>query len=291
MGLDRRTDGHPGRFLYYIELPVSSQSSGLRDAYGSGAAPESEERWLRSFSEGEFFSAYNKASDSFSDRPGSPSEMSLKDASSRQVSISVSNSRSLSKSDADPSSHPTQSDELLALSHSASVSRVLSPQDSFVELTERERSRSEGPASMSSPASMVEFSVPYDRVLLVDDVGSARKMLRQMLSTAGFGKEFVEARSGYEAIEIFKKSEADGCPVDFIFLDFAMPELNGAETVKILRNECGFTGVVVGLSAFGESDTKGMVENGANLVLTKPLKKDELIPLRRLRSMQPPAAK
>lgn len=63
------------------------------------------------------------------------------------------------------------------------------------------------------------------KILIVDDEEEVRSVLGRMVETLGLG--FVEARTGYEALEIFARMQGSLCCVA---LDWSMPGLGGVET-------------------------------------------------------------
>nr|MBF0221295.1 response regulator [Desulfobulbaceae bacterium] len=67
-------------------------------------------------------------------------------------------------------------------------------------------------------------------VLLVDDEPLLRNLGQELLKTIGF--EVLVAADGAEALEIFAKNAKT---IKLIVLDFAMPRLNGLETLKRIR--------------------------------------------------------
>ncbi|WP_338021994.1 response regulator [Anaerobacillus isosaccharinicus] len=66
------------------------------------------------------------------------------------------------------------------------------------------------------------------RVLIVDDEWNMRRLLEIFLISEGF--EVKEAQDGYEAINIVKE-----CSIDLIVLDLMMPEIDGIEVCKQIR--------------------------------------------------------
>ena len=78
---------------------------------------------------------------------------------------------------------------------------------------------------------MIDLSVP---VLVVDDMSTMRKYVRQCLS--GFGVEnVVEADDGDSAwAEVVKAIEA-GAPFQLIITDWNMPRLPGIELLRMVR--------------------------------------------------------
>jgi two-component system cell cycle sensor histidine kinase/response regulator CckA len=67
------------------------------------------------------------------------------------------------------------------------------------------------------------------RVLIVDDEDPVRKFVTRVLADAGYAT--VTAASGLEAIEAASKAE----PFDIIVTDLMMPEMNGDELARRLR--------------------------------------------------------
>lgn len=67
-------------------------------------------------------------------------------------------------------------------------------------------------------------------VLLVDDEKLLRDLGKALLETIGF--DVLVAVDGLEALEVFAKNDKT---IKFVVLDFAMPRLNGLETLKKIR--------------------------------------------------------
>lgn len=68
--------------------------------------------------------------------------------------------------------------------------------------------------------------------LIVDDDFFSRRILQAMLSTYG---ECHVAVDGKEALFAFKQALAEESPYDVICLDIMMPEMNGQEVLKTIR--------------------------------------------------------
>lgn len=67
------------------------------------------------------------------------------------------------------------------------------------------------------------------RILLVDDDHYVREVTAQMLRELGFG--VVVAESGTGALQLL----GDGCEIDLLLADFAMPGMNGGELARAVR--------------------------------------------------------
>jgi DNA-binding NarL/FixJ family response regulator len=67
------------------------------------------------------------------------------------------------------------------------------------------------------------------RVMVIDDTSHVRTMLRTMLELDGF-EVVAEASSGPEAID-----QLDGADPDVVVVDFKMPQVDGIETTRMIR--------------------------------------------------------
>jgi len=76
------------------------------------------------------------------------------------------------------------------------------------------------------------------QILVVDDENSVRELLLTFLKDRGFS--VAGAKDGHEALELAQKLKPQ-----MIFLDIAMPGLNGIETLKRLRKETPESNVIM----------------------------------------------
>ena len=108
--------------------------------------------------------------------------------------------------------------------------------------------------------------MPYGSVLIVDDVDANIYVAKGLMGFYGLNIE--SASSGMEAI---KKIEA-GRKYDIIFMDHMMPELDGFEATKILR-ERGYNEPIVAFTAnavIGQADE--FLKNGFDGFISKPIR-------------------
>lgn len=116
------------------------------------------------------------------------------------------------------------------------------------------------------------FNSDY-RVLLVDDNAMNRKVANAMLKTYNF--KLAEADSGKAAIERIKHMK-----YDMILMDHMMPEMDGVEATKIIREECGENGknaIIIALTANAINGAREMyLENGFDDFLSKPFDRKQL---------------
>ncbi|MCL2616995.1 MAG: ATP-binding protein, partial [Defluviitaleaceae bacterium] len=126
--------------------------------------------------------------------------------------------------------------------------------------------------------------MPYGRVLVVDDVESNLYVAKGFLIPYKLAVETVE--SGILAIEKVKSGEV----YDIIFMDHMMPDMDGVEATKILR-ELGYDQPIVALTANAFSDMAEMfMNNGFSGYASKPIDINQIdrYLLRFIRDKQPP---
>ncbi len=108
-----------------------------------------------------------------------------------------------------------------------------------------------------------------NRILVVDDERQITRMLRASLQSSGY--EVHIASNGFEALEQFHITKPD-----LIISDLAMPEMNGLELTRAIRN-LGSTPMIV----LSVRDTDSMkvkaLDEGADDYLTKPFSMPELL--------------
>ena len=117
------------------------------------------------------------------------------------------------------------------------------------------------------------FSGAEYQVLVVDDNVINRKLAVAMLRAYGF--HISQAESGKDAIDMVKKQR-----YDIIFMDHMMPEMDGMEATKIIREECQETAegtIIVALTANAIQGAREMyLENGFDDFLSKPFDRAQL---------------
>jgi two-component system, chemotaxis family, chemotaxis protein CheY len=104
------------------------------------------------------------------------------------------------------------------------------------------------------------------KALVIDDSRMIRKMLRQTLTPLGF--EVHEAENGREGLERFRELQHP----DLILVDWNMPEMDGIDFVRALRNEEHFAAncvMMVTTQAEGEHVVTAL-EAGVDEYLMKP---------------------
>jgi len=110
--------------------------------------------------------------------------------------------------------------------------------------------------------------------LVVDDSRAIRTILSKTLKELGF--EVCEAANGKEALEVIA---AEKTALTLILLDWNMPEMNGLDLLKRLRENPKLSSlVVVMVTAETELDhIAEALEAGANEYVMKPFTKDIIV--------------
>jgi two-component system KDP operon response regulator KdpE len=107
------------------------------------------------------------------------------------------------------------------------------------------------------------------KVLVVDDEPPIRKLLRMGLSTQGY--DVIDAPSGRAALDRVAEKP------DLIILDLGLPDIDGLELLRQMRQSNEGVPIVV-LSSRGEEAAKvAALDLGADDYVTKPFGMDELL--------------
>ncbi len=103
------------------------------------------------------------------------------------------------------------------------------------------------------------------KILFVDDEESQIKLMKNIFYRMGYDAEF--AKSAKEALEIL-----DNQDISIVLTDLQMPEMDGAELCKRIREKCskiviyGFSGDLIGV------DPDHLEDIGFDGLLCKPVK-------------------
>ena len=113
------------------------------------------------------------------------------------------------------------------------------------------------------------------RALVVDDNPTNRLILREHLKA--WGCQSAEASSGAEALELLKSASATE-PYDVVLLDMQMPDMDGEETAKSIREEQSLRGIgIVLLTSMGSiGSTLQTQAMGFDATLVKPVHQSQL---------------
>ena len=112
-------------------------------------------------------------------------------------------------------------------------------------------------------------------VLIADDDEILLETANDTLTSLGLNVE--EARSGLEALGMIKHRHELGKGYNIVIVDLKMPDIDGIETVKRIRNEIDSNTPILLISAYEWQDIeREATEAGVNGFLSKPLFKSTL---------------
>jgi CheY-like chemotaxis protein len=118
---------------------------------------------------------------------------------------------------------------------------------------------------------MTELQAPAAAVVLVvDDDGDVRKLLRLMLESGGY--RVLEACDGRQALDKVRSES-----VDLVMTDLVMPEQEGLETIQAIRREHPLLKMIAMSGAFGGELLRAAKLLGAHSALLKPLRVEDVL--------------
>ena len=113
------------------------------------------------------------------------------------------------------------------------------------------------------------MSAPPLRVLVVDDEPPIRKLVRMGLSTQGY--HVIDAPNAKTALALMEEKP------DLVILDLGLPDMQGIELLRVMRQRNEAVPIVV-LSSRGDEAAKvAALDLGADDYVTKPFGMDELL--------------
>jgi CheY-like chemotaxis protein/HPt (histidine-containing phosphotransfer) domain-containing protein len=128
-----------------------------------------------------------------------------------------------------------------------------------------------------SPARDLHRSpMPYGKVLAVDDVSTNLEVVRGLLEPYGLKVDCVS--SGREAVDLIR---AGSPSYDLVLMDHMMPEMDGVEAVRIIREEIGTDYAkntpIIALTANALAGNDEMfISRGFNGFISKPIDVEQL---------------
>ncbi|MBQ4282826.1 MAG: response regulator [Lachnospira sp.] len=117
----------------------------------------------------------------------------------------------------------------------------------------------------------VEKEDSKGRIVIVDDSGMSRKMLRNILEEAGYSV-VGEAADGMEGVLAYKQYSPD-----VITLDITMPNMSGTEALKEIKDYDSDAKAIMITAAGQQNKVIEALKLGAQKFITKPFDKEEII--------------
>ena len=113
-------------------------------------------------------------------------------------------------------------------------------------------------------------------VLVVDDNHSSREIMEEMLTSLSMLVS--QAASGAEAVKKIVRADQNGNPFQLVYMDWRMPELNGIETArKIKELDLSLQPKIVMVTAYGREEIIQQAEQlDLNGFMTKPVTRFQL---------------
>jgi two-component system KDP operon response regulator KdpE len=108
------------------------------------------------------------------------------------------------------------------------------------------------------------------RVLVVDDEPAIRRFLRTSLDSQGF--DVIEAPDAQSALKEIARNT-----IDVLVLDLGLPDMDGLDVIRTLREQGSSVPIIVLSSRSDEAGKVKALDLGADDYVTKPFGMDELI--------------
>ncbi|MCF0202697.1 MAG: response regulator [Bacteroidaceae bacterium] len=108
------------------------------------------------------------------------------------------------------------------------------------------------------------------KVAVVDDIPVNTLLIEKFLQAYKF--QIVKASNGRQALEVIERESPD-----VLLLDVMMPEMNGFEVTKHLRDAGNNIPVIIMSALNSESDIREGLSAGADDFVTKPIIRERLV--------------
>ncbi|KAF2627617.1 putative histidine kinase HHK5p [Macroventuria anomochaeta] len=113
------------------------------------------------------------------------------------------------------------------------------------------------------------------KVLVAEDNTTNQIVVMRMLKLEDV-YDVTVAKDGQEALDRVKESMEAGDPYNLIFMDVQMPNMDGLDSTRLIR-QSGFLAPIVALTAYAEeSNVKQCMESGMDFFLSKPIRRPAL---------------
>ncbi|KAF2494033.1 hypothetical protein BU16DRAFT_62791 [Lophium mytilinum] len=113
------------------------------------------------------------------------------------------------------------------------------------------------------------------RVLVAEDNKTNQEVVLRMLKLEDI-YDVTVAKDGQEALDRVKESMENSNPYNLIFMDVQMPNLDGLQSTRLIR-QSGFSAPIVALTAYAEeSNVKECLDSGMDFFLAKPIRRPAL---------------
>jgi CheY-like chemotaxis protein len=108
------------------------------------------------------------------------------------------------------------------------------------------------------------------RILIAEDIETSQRVAQQMLRKLGYEVDTVT--NGIEVLRALERQH-----YDIVFMDIKMPEMDGVEATRIIRQRWPNGPKIIALTAYGlEGDREKFIEAGMDDYIAKPVQKEDL---------------
>jgi CheY-like chemotaxis protein len=110
---------------------------------------------------------------------------------------------------------------------------------------------------------------------VAEDEPDTQRLITTIFEDAG--AEVALAGSGRAALDVAMQALRSGRPFDLILMDIRMPELDGCQAARLMRQQ-GLSGPIIAVSAHAmASDRAKCLEAGCDDFLSKPIDQAQLL--------------
>ena len=109
------------------------------------------------------------------------------------------------------------------------------------------------------------------KIMLVDDAAFMRMMIKKALTASGY-TDFVEAQDGAEAVQKYGEEKPD-----MVIMDITMPNMDGLEALKKIKEADAGAKVVMCTAMGQESMVVDAIKSGARDFIVKPFNADRIV--------------
>jgi two-component system cell cycle sensor histidine kinase/response regulator CckA len=130
-------------------------------------------------------------------------------------------------------------------------------------------------ASAPPPAATAFAAEATARILVVDDEHTMQMLASTIIKKLGYASD--TASSGEEAVELYRKSTAEGRPYDAVVMDLALPGgISGLEATLAIKQIHGGAKVIVSSGYLEQNARNAALEHGFAGILPKPYTAERL---------------
>ncbi|MFN2925563.1 response regulator [Lachnospiraceae bacterium YH-ros2228] len=110
------------------------------------------------------------------------------------------------------------------------------------------------------------------KILLVDDAAFMRMMVKKSLSEGGYADAtFIEATDGLDGVQKYEQEKPD-----IVIMDITMPNMDGLQALKKIREEDPSAKVVMCTAMGQESMVVDAIKSGAKDFVVKPFNAERI---------------